>query len=138
MYMNTKAKGDLAETWFLADMIQRGYKVAIPYGENWRYDLIVARGFGLERVQVKYVESNSESFVVKCHSSSIQAGGQYSEKRYTADEIDWIAVYDASTRKGYYLPISTVGDQPQIVLRIAPAKNGQTKGVRWAKDFENF
>jgi PD-(D/E)XK endonuclease len=136
--MNTKIKGDIAETWFLADMVQRGYKVAIPYGENWRYDLIVDRGFKLERVQVKYVESGGESFVVKCHSSSIQSGSQYSQKQYTADEIDWIAVYDASMARGYYLPISTVGNQPQIVLRISPAKNGQTKGVRWAKDFENF
>lgn len=55
-----------------------------------------------------------------------------------ADEVDWIAVYDGSSQQGYYLPISTVGDQPQIVLRITPAKNGQTKGVRWAKDFQNF
>lgn len=138
MCMNTKVKGDLAETWFLADMIQRGYKVAIPYGENWRYDLIVERGFGLERVQVKYVESKGESFVVKCHSSSHMAGNQYSAKPYSADEVDWIAVYDGSSQRGYYLPISTVGDQPQIVLRITPAKNGQTKGIRWAKDFQNF
>ena len=29
-----KAKGDLAEVMIAADLIRRGYKIAIPYGED--------------------------------------------------------------------------------------------------------
>ena len=36
-----------------ADLMRRGYKIALPYGEDWDYDLIVCRdGTTLERVQV--------------------------------------------------------------------------------------
>ena len=41
-----------------ADLMRRGYKIALPYGEDWDFDLIVCRdGSKLERVQVKYSRS---------------------------------------------------------------------------------
>ena len=49
-----KAKGDLAEVMIAADLVRRGYKIAIPYGEDWDFDLIVCRDERLERVQCKY------------------------------------------------------------------------------------
>ena len=49
-----KAKGDLAEVVIAADLIGRGYRIAIPYGEAWNFDLILCRdGVTLERVQCK-------------------------------------------------------------------------------------
>jgi hypothetical protein len=60
--LNTKAKGDLAELKVATDLIARGYKIALPYGEDWDCDLIVCRDTqGLERVQVKYAESMANS-----------------------------------------------------------------------------
>jgi predicted AAA+ superfamily ATPase len=51
-----KAKGDLAEAMVFADLMRRGYKVALPYGEDWDYDFVVCRDGTLERLQVKYTE----------------------------------------------------------------------------------
>jgi hypothetical protein len=34
-----KTKGDLAELMVAADLMRRGYKIALPYGEDWDYDL---------------------------------------------------------------------------------------------------
>lgn len=39
----TKTKGDLAELMVAADLRQKGYKVALPFGEDWDYDLIFDR-----------------------------------------------------------------------------------------------
>ena len=39
----TKAKGDCAELAVAHDLLHRSHKVALPYGEDWDYDLIVAR-----------------------------------------------------------------------------------------------
>ena len=36
-----------------ADLVRRGYRIAIPYGEDWDVDLIVCRDEKLERVQVQ-------------------------------------------------------------------------------------
>jgi hypothetical protein len=33
--LNRKEKGDLAELKVATDLISRGYKIALPYGEDW-------------------------------------------------------------------------------------------------------
>jgi hypothetical protein len=53
-----KRKGDLAELRVAADLMARGHRIAIPYGEDWDYDMIVCRGGRLERVQVKHARSD--------------------------------------------------------------------------------
>jgi hypothetical protein len=52
--LNLKAKGDLAELMVAVDLLQRGNKIAIPYGEDCDFDLVLIRGERLERVQVKH------------------------------------------------------------------------------------
>ena len=49
-----------------ADLVRRGYRIAIPYGEDWDFDLIVCRDEKLERVQCKHTRSHGEVVVVKC------------------------------------------------------------------------
>jgi hypothetical protein len=53
-----KTKGDLAELKVAVDLVQRGYRVAIPFGEDSDFDLILIRDGQLERVQVKYACSD--------------------------------------------------------------------------------
>ena len=40
MKRNTKAVGDLSEIMVIAELTRAGYSVAVPLGENNRYDLI--------------------------------------------------------------------------------------------------
>jgi hypothetical protein len=51
--VSLKTKGDLAELKVAADLIERGYRVAISFGEDNDFDLILCRENNLERVQVK-------------------------------------------------------------------------------------
>ena len=69
-----KAKGDLAELKVATDLLERGYRIAIPYGEDHDFDLIFCRDDKLERVQVKYSRSNGEFIPVKCYSDSLTNG----------------------------------------------------------------
>jgi hypothetical protein len=92
-----KAKGDLAEIMVAADLLRRGYKIAIPYGEDWDYDLILCREGRLERVQVKYTTSDGRVVTVRCRSHSLTNGKVRATKYYTAASVEWIAVYDATT-----------------------------------------
>ena len=56
-----KLKGDRAEIEVARDLVRRGFRIAIPYGEDWDFDLIFARpGHDeLERVQVKHVTAKN-------------------------------------------------------------------------------
>jgi hypothetical protein len=132
----TKTKGDLAELAVARDLLARGYKVAFPYGEDWDYDLIVCRGRQLERVQVKYTESKGDVVVVRCRSHSLTNGKIRRTKRYTAHTVDWLAVYDGSTARCYYVPASELAHgRAMLHLRLAPPKNGQRAGIRFADDY---
>ncbi len=52
--------------------------------------------------------------------------------------IDWLAVYDAITDSCCYVPASVLGDgMRQLSLRLAPTKNGQELGIRYADDYRD-
>lgn len=134
--MNTKDKGDLAQLAVAKDLMIQGYKIAFPYGDSWDYDLIACKDGIFYRVQVKYTESNGEVVVVDCSCRSTHAGKTTTTKMYTAEMIDWIAVYDKQTDISYYIAASQLGSgKSELYLRLVPSKNNQQKGIRWARDY---
>jgi hypothetical protein len=119
-----------------ADLVRRGYRIAIPYGEDSDFDLIVCRDEKLERVQCKYTQSQGEVIVVRCRTHSLTNGRVRATKLYTAATIDWLAVYDASTDRCYYIPAAELGDGMNMMhLRLAPTRNNQVSGIRRAEDY---
>jgi hypothetical protein len=134
-----KQRGDSAEMQVAADVMRRGHKVALPFGEDWDYDLIVCRSGSLERIRVKYTRSDGRSIIVRCRSHSLTNGRVRAIKRYTAQMIDWIAVYDATTDACYYVPSSDFEHgRSEMRLRLEPARNGQRRRIRWARDYLAF
>jgi hypothetical protein len=135
--LNLKAKGDLAELAVAADLHRRGLKVAFPFGEDWDYDLVLCRPAGtLERVQVKYTRSDGQTMTVRCRSHSLTNGKVRATKHYTRETIDWLAAYDATTGRCYYVPAELLGAGMSVLtLRLSPARNGQHVRVRMAEDF---
>lgn len=130
----TKRKGDLGVAMAMSEVMRRGYKVAIPVGEDWPYDIIVLREGKLERVQCKYTESDGEVIDVVCRSAN-----NWVSYKYTPESVDWIAVYDQTTNTCYFVPSSLLGAGKALLsLRLTAPKNGQIKGVRFAKDFTQF
>ncbi len=126
-----KRQGDIGEAMIIAEATKRGYQVAIPLGEDWRYDLIVLRKNRLERVQCKYTKSDGSMLVVRCRSSN-----NWNQIHYTSKDIDWIAVYDETTQQSYFVPSKMLGKgRSAINLRLKPTKNNQEKYIRWAKDY---
>src|SRR5262245_41605368 len=104
-----KTKGDLAELKVACDLLERDYRIALPYGEDNDFDLILIREAKLERVQVKYTRSDARVVEVKCYSHSLTNGKIRRTKHYTAATIDWLAVYDATTRRCFYIPSAELG-----------------------------
>jgi hypothetical protein len=126
----TSTKGD-GEAMVLADLQRKGYGVAIPLGHDVPFDLILIRRrtLALERVQCKYTESDGRALDMRCFSTSA-----WVRHTYLAAEVDWIAVYDATTERCYYVPSAVWGGLARPRLRLAPASNGQRRGIRWAED----
>ena len=131
-----KRKGDVAEIKVAADLMERGYRIAFPFGEDWDYDLILARGNRLERIQVKHACSDGDVIPVKCYSHSLTNGRIRQTKHYTSLTIDWLAVYDHTTARCFYIPAAELGDgKSTLHLRLTDAKNCQRRGIRFADDY---
>lgn len=127
----TTLKGEIGEAMVIADLRKRGFGVAIPFGHDVPFDVILYRKNtgALERVQVKYTESDGKVVKVKCRSAS-----DWVEYRYTAADVDWIAVYDATTERCYYVPSSVFDGRCQLHLRLVAPANGQARHIRWASE----
>jgi hypothetical protein len=133
-----KRKGDLAELRVAADVLARGHRIAIPFGEDWDYDLIVCRHGRLERVQIKHARSDGRVVPVRCRSFSLTNGKVRATKHYTAATVDWIAVWDATSNCCYYVPSTEFDGHSVLHLRLVPSASGRVKGIRWAEDYLDF
>ncbi len=132
-----KKKGSLAELKVAADLVARGCELSIPFSEDSSYDLIADYEGRLHRIQVKHTESDCRVVVVKCISHSLTNGRVRATKHYTAAMVDWIATYDVTTDRCYYVPSWILGSEGRsgLHLRLTPSLNGQSVRVRPAEDY---
>ena len=64
-----------------------------------------------------------------------QSNSAWVSYRYTASDVDWLAVYDATTDRCYYIHSSVFDGMSQLILRLAPPANNQRRFIRWARDY---
>ena len=119
----------------MALAIERGYRVSLPFGEDCPYDLVVERNGVLERVQCKYSESDGRVVKVNCRCTN-----NWVDTRYTARTVDWIAAYDHTTKRCFFVPSRLLGahGRTEMHLRLTPTANRQQAGIWWADDFVSW
>ena len=103
--MNSKDKGNIGEAIVLAEFTKRKIQVAIPFGDNARYDLIAEFNGKLNKIQVKYCGQITEnnSFICPCASSTNHTTNKHLST-YDND-VDYMAFYLASIDKLLLVPI---------------------------------
>lgn len=112
-----------------ARLMEDGWRILFPVGEDNRYDLVAERGGRFVRIQVKYVTPKNGALEVNCRSSN-----NWSVLHYTSEEIDAIAVYEPHDKSVYFIPVKKI-NHSAFKLRIHDARNNQKRGVHLAKDF---
>jgi PD-(D/E)XK endonuclease len=136
--LSTNQKGAIAEMAIAWDAFKAGVDVFRPVVEGGRCDFVFDTGLALLKVQCKWGVRQGEVVSVRLTSSCRKAGGKYLRRVYNPDEIDLVAAYCAELDQCYYLPISLVAGRRQIYLRLAPAKNNQRAGLKWAKHYRDL
>ena len=130
--MDNKRKGGVTELQCQAYLYRLGYDIAIPFGENSRYDLILDVDGHLLRVQVKTSEEIEDGvFRFSCISTRINRT-RVSRHTYSANEVDFFATIYKDIC--YLVPIAECVTYK--TLRLKPAKNGQATSVNFAADYE--
>lgn len=133
LQLNSKQKGNITELETMLAFMKLGFNVLTPYGDCERYDFVVDANGKLLKIQSKTSKSNDDgaSFKFSCRSSNRQ-NGKIVHHTYSSDEIDYFITSFGG--KIYLIPVEECGCDK--ILRILPPKNGQTRGISWAKNYE--
>ena len=131
--MNSKQIGNITELECMLAFIKQGYNILTPYGDCERYDFVVDVNGKFYKVQSKTSSSddNGASFKFNCRSCN-RSEGKIKHRSYNKEEIDYFST--VFNNKCYLVPVEECGSEKR--LRIEPAKNGQVRGITWAKDYE--
>ncbi|MGH2878099.1 MAG: group I intron-associated PD-(D/E)XK endonuclease [Solirubrobacteraceae bacterium] len=128
-------KGAIAEIEISAAAIRFEIVVLRPVVEGGRYDLAFDLGRKLLRIQCKWASRCGNVINIRCATSRHTPRG-YVKTTYSVDEIDAIAAYSPDLDCCYLIPIAQAAGMAAISLRVAPTRNNQSQGVRWARDYE--
>lgn len=100
--------------------------------QSSRYDFIVDVNHKLYKIQVKTGTLKEDSYIEFATSTSHTNSKGTLNLTYSADDVDYFAtMYDSQC---YLIPREICGKRNQR-LRLAPTKNGQIKGITFAKDY---
>ena len=133
--MNSKDKGNIGEAVILAEFVKRGIAVAIPFGDNSRYDLIAEFNGKLNKIQVKYCNqqiSENNSIYCPCASST----NHTTNKHYSTyeNDVDYFCFYIVEWNECLLVPIEVIGTKKQITFRQDRPKNNQAN-VNLVQDY---
>jgi hypothetical protein len=132
--LTTDQKGAYAESMIAAVAIGEGVGVSKPLTDE-RYDLIFDVGERLWRIQCKWAVKLNDVVIVRCRR--VRRGPEGLIRRtYLPGEIDAVAAYCAAIGACYFLPAALSVGHAAVQLRLAPTKNNQAIGIKWAQDFE--
>ena len=132
--LTTDQKGIVAETKIAAEALAAGVGVARALGDE-RYDLIFDVGTSLIRVQCKWAVRVRDVVIIR--TRRVRRGPEgLIRRKYLPGEIDAVAAYCADLDVCYYLPEELSVDRAAVQLRLAPTKNNQALGIKWAQDYE--
>ena len=134
--LNTKQQGNITEVECMLAFLKLGYNILTPYGDCERYDFVVDIKGNFYKIQVKSANANhiEEGYIEFKTSSKTTKEGTFVRKEYTKDEIDFFMTF--YNEKAYLIPIEECATKTDKRLRFVPPKNGQTKGITFAQDYE--
>ena len=106
--------------------------VSKPLVQSSRYDFIVDIKHKLYKIQVKTASLKEDAYIEFATSTSHTNTQGTINLTYSADDVDFFAtMYEGEC---YLIPQNICGKRNQR-LRLIPTKNGQTKGITFAKDY---
>lgn len=130
--LNTHFIGEITEQQVALEFLKLGYLVSKPLVQSSRYDFVVDINHKLYKIQVKTGTLKENAYIefATCTSHTNTKGTI--NLAYSENDVDFFAtMYEGEC---YLIPFQNCGKRAQR-LRIVPTKNGQTKGVTFAKDY---
>lgn len=124
--------GEITEQQVALEFLKLGYLISKPLVQSSKYDFIVDINHNLYKIQVKTSSLKEDSYIEFATSTSHTNTKGTVNLNYSADDVDFFATMHEG--QCYLIPYKICGKRSQR-LRLVPTKNGQTKGIVFAKDY---
>lgn len=114
-------------------LIELGYIVSVPYGNNSRYDLLVDTDNDIYRIQVKHAKQNSNgSYTVKT-ANSVSTTTKREVKHYSKNDVDFIMTIIEDQL--VVIPIEIVANSESKVFRTELPQYGSKSNCNLIEDY---
>lgn len=131
--LSSHFKGEITEQQVAIEFLKLGVLLSKPLVQSSRYDFVADINHHLYKIQVKTGTLKENSYVEFATSTSHTNTNGTLNIPYSADDVDFFAtIYE---NECYLIPFDVCGKKTQR-LRIIPTKNGQVKGITFAKDYK--
>jgi hypothetical protein len=125
--MDTKLKADIAESAVATELLKHGFDVLKPCGDRLSYDLAVAVGNKLIRIQVKsaWIFKKHKRYVVDVRQTKTNRRRMI-RKYYNDNDFDFAIVYIQDLNDFFVIPVK-VFTCYKSTLTLAEIENLQVK-----------
>ena len=124
--------GEITEQQVAVEFLKLGILVSKPLVQSSRYDFIADINHKLYKIQVKTGTYKENAYLEFATSTSHTNTKGTLNLHYSEEDVDFFAtMYEGQC---YLVPYNLCGKRAQRI-RFVPTKNGQTKGILFAKDF---
>lgn len=130
--LNSQFKGEITEQQVAIEFLKLGYLVSKPLVQSSRYDFIIDVNHKLYKIQVKTSTLKENAYIEFATSTSHTNTQGTLNLTYSAEDVDFFATMYKN--QCYLVPHEICGKRQQR-LRLIPTKNGQIKGITFAKDY---
>lgn len=128
MTLTPSQVGERAEAAVAAALVHAGKLVYLPFGSSGRIDLVFSDEQGHHTVQCKAATVVDDVVIFRTSSNTGKVARHY------RGEVDYFGVYCHARDEVFLVPVDDV-PRTRGYLRVAPTRNGQSRGVRWAADY---
>lgn len=135
---NTSNIGNIGQAKVIAKFVELGIPVFTPFGEGYTTDLIADFNGKLNKIQIKTTENlHDDCYMV--WKITHQQGYHGTRIKYTADEVDYFALYCIETNILCLVPYNKAQTN-EITIRLDSYEGNRTKVMKFASEykFENF
>ena len=124
--------GEITEQQVAIEFLKLGILISKPVVQSSKYDFIADINHKLYKIQVKTGTFKEDAYLEFATSTSHTNTKGTLNLHYSEEDVDFFAtMYEGQC---YLVPFHSCGKRAQR-LRFVPTKNGQTKGITFAKDF---
>lgn len=125
--------GEITEQQVVLEFLKLGILISKPLVQSSRYDFIADIKNQLYKIQVKTGTFKENAYLEFATSTSHTNTKGTLNISYTPDDVNFFATMHEG--QCYLIPFELCGKRHQRI-RFVPTKNGQTKGILFAKDFK--